>query len=153
MWQSWTPSGGFAVISDENSASTVAPALQLFTSLATEGITVILSHHLNKIEDKDNPLRNLTGSHAFAGEANTILFLHQELKEIQREIDRLLDLHASGMKIPDIADRLRFLHARRQELASVQIVNYEQLESSNRLAGAAGFEPTTFGFGDRRSAS
>ncbi len=54
--------------------------------------------------------------------------VQQELKEIQREIDRLLDLHTSGVEIPDIADRLRYLHAHRQELARVQIVNFEQAE-------------------------
>ncbi len=62
---------------------------------------------------------------AYASEHEAV---QRELKEVQREIDRLLDLHASGIEIPDIADRLRFLHARRQELNSVQIVNYEQAE-------------------------
>ncbi len=62
---------------------------------------------------------------AYASEHEAV---QQELKEIQREIDRLLDLHASGVEIPDIAEKLRFLHARRQELSSICIVNYYEAE-------------------------
>ncbi len=54
--------------------------------------------------------------------------VRREYRSVQQEIDRLLALHASGVEIPDIADRLRFLHARRQELSSVCVVNYEEVE-------------------------
>ncbi len=42
-----------------------------------------------------------------------------ELRALQEEIDRLLNLYQSGVSVPDIAERLQALHTRRASLARI----------------------------------